>query len=124
MYIILDKFFFTFHTALICFNLFGWIWKKTRVPNLIAILLTLLSWTLLGIWYGFGYCPFTEWHWQVRLKLGFHDMPVSYTKFLVDTFTGMDVNETLINAATVVLLLFALLASVAINIRDWRRKLF
>lgn len=122
MYAFLDKFFFIFHSALIVFNLFGWIWKKTRVANLVIVLLTVFSWTILGIWYGFGFCPSTEWHWQVRMKLGHYDMPTSYTKFLVDSLTGLDVNEKLVDIFAVLFLALALFASVVTNVKDWRKK--
>ncbi len=122
MYAFLDKFFFVFHSALIVFNLFGWIWRKTRVANLVVVLLTVFSWTILGIWYGFGFCPSTEWHWQVRAKLGHYDMPSSYTKFLVDSLTGLDLNEKLVDIFAVMFLTLALFASVLTNMRDWRKK--
>ncbi|HEB29970.1 MAG TPA: DUF2784 family protein [Spirochaetes bacterium] len=115
MYIILDKFFFIFHTMLIGFNLFGWTWKKTRLANLITLLLTLLSWSILGIWFGFGYCPSTDWHWKVRARLGYLDMSSSYIKFLIDSFTGLDVSVKLINIWAVALLSIAIAASIVTN---------
>ncbi len=122
MFAFLNIFFFVFHSTLIIFNLFGWIWKKTRLANLIVILLTAFSWTILGIWYGFGFCPCTEWHWKVRIKLGYFDMPSSYTKFLIDSLTGLEVNETSVDTLAVTLLALALVASVVTNVRDWKRK--
>lgn len=122
MYAFLNIFFFVFHSTLIIFNLFGWIWKKTRLANLIVILLTAFSWTILGIWYGFGFCPCTDWHWQVREKLGYFDMPSSYTKFLIDSLTGLNAKETLVDTLAVTLLALALVASVFTNVRDWKRK--
>jgi len=122
MYAFLNIFFFVFHSTVIIFNLFGWIWKKTRLANLAVILLTVFSWTILGIWYGFGYCPCTDWHWQVREKLGYFDLPSSYTKFLIDSLTGWDVNETVANTLSVTLLALALVASIFTNVRDWKRK--
>jgi hypothetical protein len=122
MYAFLNIFFFVFHSSLIIFNLFGWIWKKTRLANLIVILLTAFSWTILGIWYGFGFCPCTDWHWQVREKLGYFDMPSSYTKFLIDSLTGLDVKETIVDTLAVTLLALALVASVFTNLRDWKKK--
>jgi len=122
MYAFLNIFFFVFHSTLIIFNLFGWIWKKTRLANLVVILLTAFSWTILGIWYGFGFCPCTDWHWQVREKLGYFDMPSSYTKFLIDSLTGLDVKEILVDTLAVTLLALALVASVFTNVRDWKRK--
>jgi len=122
MYAFLDKFFFVFHSTLIAFNLFGWIWRKTRVANLVVVLLTVFSWTILGIWYGFGFCPSTEWHWQVRAKLGHYDMPSSYTKFLVDSLTGLSVSEKLVDIFAVLFLTLALLASIVTNVKDWRKR--
>jgi len=122
MYIFLDRFFFIFHTFIIAFNLFGWIWKKTRFANLVVLLSTILSWSVLGIWYGFGYCPFTEWHWRVRMVLGDTDLPASYIKFLVDSLTGLDVRAQLVNTLAIVLLLISLLASLSMNILSWIRK--
>jgi hypothetical protein len=71
--------FFVVHTAWTLFTCVGWIWKRTRVMQLVAALLTALSWLGLGAWYGWGYCPFTDWHWQVRARLGYHDPP-SYVR--------------------------------------------
>jgi len=122
MYSFLDKFFFVFHSALMIFILFGWAWRKTRMANLIVILLTAFSWVILGIWYGFGYCPSTDWHWQVRIKLGHHDLPSTYTKFLIDSLTGLDANEKLVDFFAVLFLILALLTSIFTNVRDWRKR--
>jgi len=122
MYAFLDKFFFIFHSSLIVFILFGWIWKKTRLANLIVILMTSFSWTILGIWYGFGFCPCTDWHWQVRVKLGYYDMPSTYTKFLIDSLTGLDVSPKLVDTLAVSLLILAFAASVFTNAKAWRKR--
>jgi len=122
MYILLDKFFFVFHSSLIIFNLFGWIWKKTRLANLVVLLSTAFSWFILGIWYGYGFCPSTEWHWQVRVKLGLYDMPSSYIEFLIESLTGLDVSRKFVDIFALVFLILALLASILTNVRDWRKK--
>ena len=97
----LNIFFFVFHTAFILFVLFGWIWKKARKVHLAAIVLTSLSWFGLGVFYGFGYCFCTDWHWIVRQRLGYPEMPRSYIKFLILTVTGWDLNDMLVDAVTV-----------------------
>ena len=122
MFVFLDKFFFVFHSAVILLILFGWAWKKTRLANLVVIFFTAFSWFILGIWYGYGYCPSTDWHWRVRAELGIHDLPTSYTKFLVDSFTGWDVGQKTVDVFTLILLIAALGASLYTNIRDWRRR--
>ncbi|MCP2519660.1 DUF2784 domain-containing protein [Candidatus Aminicenantes bacterium AC-708-M15] len=122
MYYFLDKFFFVFHSSIIVFNLFGWIWKKTRLLNLITLLLTFFSWFFLGIWYGFGYCPCTDWHWQVREKLGYYDMPSSYLEFLIESITGLNVSSKLVDIFAVIFLLFAICISTYVNFRDFKRR--
>ena len=121
MYASLDKFFLLFHFGLIAFSLFGWLWKKTRAANLIVLLLIAFSWFVLGIWYGFGYCPSTEWHWQIRMKLGYYSMPKSYVKFLVDSLTGLDTNAKLVDMATLSFFTMALLASITANVKSWKK---
>jgi hypothetical protein len=122
MYAFLNIFFFAFHSVLIGFILVGWVWRKTRMAHLILATLTALSWFGLGIWFGFGYCPCTDWHWRVRMQLGFYDMPTSYIKFLIDRPTGWDVSPRFVDASTLVLFLAVVAASVWLNLADWRRK--
>jgi hypothetical protein len=102
--------------------MFGWAWKKTRRANLVVLLLTVLSWFFLGIWYGFGYCPSTDWHWQVRMELGHYDLPPSYLTFLIQSFTGLEPNKTLVDIFAVFFLFFALAASVWTNFRGWKYR--
>ena len=122
MYVLLDKIFFIVHSCIIIFILLGWIWRKTRVANLIVILITAFSWFILGIWYGFGYCFCTHWHYQVRMKLGYFDMPSSYIKFLIDILTGLDINAKLVDIFTFVFFFLALITSVFTNLQDWKNR--
>jgi len=122
MYAFLDRFFFGFHSAVIVFALFGWLWKKTRVANLIVLSSIAFSWFVLGIWYGFGFCPSTEWHWQIRMRLGHSNMPESYIKFLVDSLSGLDVHAKLVDRLTLILFMVALVASLMTNLRGWKTK--
>ena len=104
--------FFVFHTAWIAFTCLGWIWKRTRPWQLAAVALTALSWVLLGFWYGWGYCPLTEWHWQVRARLG-HTDPPSYVQFLIREFTGADIGARPADVLAVVALSAAAILGVA-----------
>jgi hypothetical protein len=115
----LNIFFFVFHTAVIIFNLSGWIWRKTRKANLVLLLFTAGSWFVLGIWYGFGFCPCTEWHWQVRARLGYLDMSPSYLVFLIRTLTGVEVDKSHVDIFAVAFLFSALAISVSLNVRDF-----
>ncbi|MFQ5571955.1 MAG: DUF2784 domain-containing protein [Rhodothermales bacterium] len=118
----LDVFFLLFHTGLILFNLTGWIWKKTRRLHLVVLTLTCLSWFGLGAFYGFGYCPCTDWHWRVKRALGETDLPASYVKYYLDGITGLDWEPLLVDLSVLVLGLAALGMSVWLNGRDWQRR--
>jgi hypothetical protein len=101
MYQALNILFFIFHISLILFNCLGWVWPKARRLHLLSIGLTWASWILLGIRYGFGYCPLTDWHFEVLRHLGKTDLPSSYLKYLVDTLTGLDVQAGLVDTIAV-----------------------
>ena len=113
----LDIFFTAFHTSLVIFNLLGWIWKRTRRLNLICICLTGASWLILGIFYGFGYCPLTDWHFNILGKLGYTDLPDSYLSFLFTRLTGWQVEQSLVDALTLWGLVLALILSLYVNFR-------
>jgi len=120
LYHLLDAAFFAFHTLLIVFNVFGWMWGRTRRANLVCLVLTGLSWVGLGYWYGWGYCPCTDWHWQVRERLGAGPMPTSYLKFLGDSITGLNLDPLWVDRTAVGVLALALIGSLAANVRDTR----
>jgi hypothetical protein len=123
LYHLLDIFFVIFHSSLIIFNLFGWIWKKTRIANLITLILTGASWLFLGLIVGtLGYCPFTDWHFDVLYKLGKTDLPNSYVKYLADRLTGMDFDARMVDNVTLYAFLAALVLSLFFNIRDYIGK--
>jgi hypothetical protein len=121
-YLFLNYFFFIFHTFLIFFNIFGWISKKTRRLNLITLLLTATSWFGLRVWYGWGYCFCTDWHWRVRQHLGYHDTTNSFIQFLVLKLTGINPPQHLTDVVTAAVFFFSLLMSIVLNVKDHLKK--
>ncbi len=122
MYGFLDYFFVAVHSSLVVFNLTGWIWASTRRVHLVVIGLTLLSWFGLGVAYGWGYCPSTDWHWQVKRALGETDLPYSYVTYYADKLTGREWNATFVDAAVLLLGLLAFALSCWTNWRDWSAR--
>lgn len=92
---LLDAGFFVFHSAVILINLLGWIPRRARRLHLAVLGLTAFSWFALGPLLGHpaGYCFCTDWHWQVRRALGYHD-PGSYIELLFN-MGGLPVNAGL-----------------------------
>ena len=118
MYDVLNIFFLVFHASLILFNLFGWIWKPVRKANLITLALTGGSWTFLGIFYGWGYCPVTDWHYQVLTKLGRSDLPTSYIQYLLEHFFNVSPSQSTTDNWTLILFLVALALSLLFNFKE------
>ncbi len=120
---VLDYFFLVFHTALTLFNILGWIWKKTRLANFITLSLTALSWFGLGLFYGIGFCPLTEWHWQVLEKLGQHNLPYSYITYIIHRLTGLEVNDRLVEVSTAVVFFLSFFISGYLNFFLRKKKM-
>ncbi len=119
IYQCMDIFFVVFHSLVIVFNLFGWIWKKTRMANLILLLLTASSWLFLGWIVGvMGYCPLTDWHFRVLEKMGKTGLPGSYVKYLADRLSGLEFSAVVVDRITLIAFLAALVCSLFFTARD------
>jgi hypothetical protein len=108
---------FVFHTAWLVFTCIGWAWRRTRRWQLATVTLTALSWFGLGYWYGWGYCPATDWHWQIRARLGYDDPP-TYVQLLIREMTGIHLDTWTSNALSLTVLLTAAILTIVLNIRD------
>ena len=113
----LNILFFVFHGVLILFNLFGWLVERFRFWNLIALSATAGSWFILGIWKGWGYCPCTDWHWEVREQLGLPIETNSYIDFLLRQLLGLDFPIHVVDVATLIVFLICFLASLWVNLK-------
>lgn len=119
---IIDIFFIGFHTSLILFNVFGWLVPRWRFANFVSLSLTAFSWFILGIWFGWGYCICTDWHWQIRDMLGYSNMSASYVHFLILELTNIDMSAKLVDAYTAIVFVAVFLISIYLNLRNWIAK--
>ncbi len=123
LFLVLDWFFIVLHSVLIIFNLFGWIWKATRRLNLATLLLTGLSWIGLGLYYGIGYCPLTDWHWMVLSKIGNTPHTPSYIAYLIHRMLGITISTSTADWLTLGLFLCALFLSIKFNLKRQKKKI-
>ena len=119
---VIDYLFTILHLLLIVFNLFGWLLKNTRKLLFWIAMLTLASWTFLGIWFGLGYCPLTDWQWGVKTQLGEQNLPDSFIKYLLDQSTGLTSNPNTIDFLTVGFFLMAIACSIKVNFFNQKTK--
>lgn len=116
MLFLLDVLFTLLHFTIIGFNLVGWIWPASRRTHLVVVTLTALSWFGLGIWYGWGYCPITDWHWQVKRALGETNLPYSFIDYYAEKVARRPVSDTLVNLFTVITFVLVAVISIYLNL--------
>lgn len=112
---LIDYLFTFLHLFIIGANLLLWIWPKTRKLHLYIVGATLFCWLFLGIWYGIGYCPITDWQWQIKSKLGETNLPNSFVKYHLDRISGLNIADTTVDLITLGTFLVAIACSVKLN---------
>lgn len=119
-YLILDYLMTLLHLLIVGFNLLGWIWPATRKAHFIVVVVTASCWLLLGIWYGIGYCPLTDWQWQLKEQLGEQGLPNSFIKYMVDKVSPIAVSSDTIDTLTAGG--FAIAAFLSVYLNFFRKK--
>lgn len=121
MLVAADILFYILHLAVVLFNILGWIWKKTLRAHIIFVGITLFSWLVLGIWYGFGYCFLTDWHWDIKRKLGETDLPASFITYFFHSL-GIPITPYTADMLIVVVFGLAVCVSVYLNFKQIFKK--
>jgi hypothetical protein len=103
------------HISIVLFNLFGWLPKRTRKAHLVSLALTATSWFILGIWYGMGYCPFTEWQWRVKERLGEKNLPGNFIEYFLEKITGHNFSSAFVETLIVVCFAVAVILSLFVS---------
>ena len=97
----LDIFLDVFHTGLVLFILLGWISSKAREAHFWVLTGTLIAWLIVGAWIGtIGYCPITDWQWDIKRALGETRLPSSFIKYKLDMILGTNLNRHLVDTIT------------------------
>ena len=117
----LDAFFTLLHVIIIAINLFGWIPPATRKFHFIFIVVTAFCWFILGIWFGMGYCPITDWQWRIKERLGERNLPASFITYYINKISHSNFSDSFINLFTLIFFIAAALLSVYFNFIKRRR---
>lgn len=81
----LDIFFSILHLLVTGFNLLDWIPRATRRLHRWCVAITAFCWLAAGAWVGrIGYCPLTDWHWDVKRMRGETDLPASFISYIAN----------------------------------------
>ncbi|HHP7241564.1 MAG TPA: DUF2784 family protein [Cyclobacteriaceae bacterium] len=114
----LDVLLFISHCVIIAINLFAWIFPKTRRLHLITTSCTLVSWILLGFFYGWGYCFLTDWHWQIKFELGEYNLPNSFITYLINNVMNLNIKTSVIDKLMLITFIPIIFISIYLNIKE------
>jgi len=89
---------------------------------LITVAATAFSWFILGIWFGWGYCPITHWQWNVKKQLGERNLPNSFIKYYADKISGKDSDPKIVDTITLIVFLTVIVLTVILNFFNKRKK--
>jgi len=112
---LLDISFYVIHISIILFCLFGWILRQSRRTHLAFIGIIFVCWFGLAPWYGWGYCPLTDWHWDIKKQLGAKGLPWSFIKHLWDSIFPHPITASTADNLTIAGFIFATFLSVYLN---------
>lgn len=117
MLFFLDLALFALHLAIIGFNLFGWVKPSWRRAHLVVVSITLFSWLILGIWFGFGYCFLTDLEWGIKNALGETDLPLSFISYLTNNILHLGLHPSTVEYITIGAFVPAVTVSLWLNFR-------
>ena len=110
------------HILIILINLFGWILPATRRFHFVFIVVTAFCWFILGIWFGMGYCPITDWQWRIKEQLGERNLPASFITYYINKITDKNFSDSFINLFTLLFFVLAAMLSVYFNFIKRRKR--
>ena len=91
--------------------------KSTRKAHIVAIGLILIAWLGIGWYKGvIGYCPLTDWHWDIKRDLGERNISSSFIEYTLVKITGLDLNRKLVDIGTAVGLILSVLCAGYVNL--------
>lgn len=115
--VVMDAALHVIHLALILFVLFGAFFRKLVKWHFPVLVIIWISWGALGYYIGtLGYCPLTDWHWQVKAREGEVKLPASYIEYCYAHITGQDVDDKLMSNIIACVMLMVTLFS---GVRFW-----
>lgn len=117
----LNILFFVLHSALIVFNLSGWMFPRARRMHLVCVMATLFSWIVMGAWKGLGYCLCTDWHFQIRRELGLPTDVNTYVQLMFQVMLGVRIDRLTSDILAAGSLLIVLVITGIVWVRDSKK---
>ena len=111
----IDLIFNILHIAVILINCLGWTYKPVKKFSLYLILITLFSWSIVGIFGGIGFCPITYLHSKYLLSNHDYILPFSYLDYIFINNLDFDISSRTISLISIIVIFSSLYLSLAKN---------
>ena len=118
MLVVQDWVLFLGHVVVVLFNMFGWIWRRTRVLHLITMSLTACSWFALGAIYGWGYCFCTDYHAHILRQLNDPDANLTFIQLIFKRLFGISLDQSFADNLAIIVFVLILIATFIVWTRD------
>ncbi len=121
--LILDWFLNILHFAIVFMLCFGWIAKATRKFHRILLCVVTICWLAIGPLMGksIGYCPVTDWAWQVRTLRGETELEYGYINYLTEKL-GVYMSNGTTDLVVGVIFGFIWLMTIILWVREYKIK--
>ena len=123
-YSVLDIFFNFIHLLIIFINCFGWAWEKTLKLNIFLLLATIVSWSILGIFFGLGFCFLTNIHFIFLNSIETTAIPFSYLDHLLIDSLDLKISSKIISLFSILVIFASLGVSIKKNFYHVERYIF
>ena len=116
MLLFLDYILTFLHASLVIFAITGWAFDSTRKFHFWTVLCILFAWLVIGYWLGTtGYCPITDFHWDLKRALGEVNLPNSFIKYMLDWLFQYDFNRHEVDRLTGIVMVLV------VTITGWKK---
>ena len=119
---VLDGAFLWGHLFLAFFNVFGWIPKLTRHVHRWCVCITAFCWLAVGAYYNnIGYCPLTDWHWQIKRARGETELPHSFITYILNQ-VGIFPSPQIVDAVVGAIFFAVILITLVLWLKDRKKN--
>ncbi len=121
--LLLDWFLNILHFAIVFMLCFGWLTNITRKFHRLLLCVVTLCWLAIGPLIGksIGYCPVTDWAWQVRTLRGETELEYGYINYLTEKL-GLHMSNSTTDLVVGIIFAGIWIATVILWISEYRRK--
>tara|TARA_B100001989_G_C24413747_1_gene400381 strand:- start:162 stop:716 length:555 start_codon:yes stop_codon:yes gene_type:complete len=103
-----DSIFNLLHVFVILLNTLGWVSEKTRRVSLLFLILTIFCWSIMGLFFGIGFCPLTYLHSEYLNFKYSYILPFSYMDHFIINIIDFNISSKIISIVSITFVFLSL----------------